>query len=121
VDDHVRDTPLGQCTSSAKKFGEALGRARKKKIRLQLKSTKHRQDEAPDSIPHRLSAMAVNYVLHESAVGYSIYEVVRQADSIGVDLPEVRESMNDVSKFSKLVQLVSFNPWQYVSSPTRLC
>lgn len=56
--------------------------------------------------------MAVNYVLHESAVGYSIYEVVRQADSIGVDLPEVRESMNDVSKFSKLVQLVSFNPWQ---------
>ncbi|KAK1767397.1 Nop domain-containing protein [Phialemonium atrogriseum] len=60
--------------------------------------------------------MAVNYVLHESAVGYSIYEVVRQADSIGVNLPEVKESMSDVSKFSKLVRLVSFNPWQNAAS-----
>jgi nucleolar protein 56 len=56
--------------------------------------------------------MAVNYVLHESAVGYAIYEVVRQTDSIALDLPEVRDSMKDVSKFSKLVRLVSFNPWQ---------
>ncbi|KAL1867152.1 hypothetical protein VTK73DRAFT_4314 [Phialemonium thermophilum] len=56
--------------------------------------------------------MAVNYVLHESAVGYSLYEVVRQADAVGVDLPEVRESMNDFSKFTKLVRLVSFTPWQ---------
>ena len=56
--------------------------------------------------------MSVNYVLHESAVGYSLYEVARQADSVGVDFPEVKQSMNDVSKFSKLVKLTSFNPWQ---------
>lgn len=55
--------------------------------------------------------MAVNYTLHESAVGYSLYEVVRQADIVGLDLVEHRESINDLSKFSKLVKLVSFTPW----------
>ncbi|KAB5542447.1 hypothetical protein GE09DRAFT_242554 [Coniochaeta sp. 2T2.1] len=55
--------------------------------------------------------MAVNYVLHEGAVGYSLYEVVRQADIVGIDLIEHRESINDLSKFTKLIKLVSFSPW----------
>jgi len=53
----------------------------------------------------------VNYVLHEGAVGYSLYAVVRQADIVGLDLIEHRESINDLSKFTKLIKLVSFTPW----------
>ncbi|RKU45601.1 snoRNP complex protein nop56 [Coniochaeta pulveracea] len=60
--------------------------------------------------------MSVNYLLHESAVGYSLYEVVRQADIVGLDLIENRESINDLSKFSKLIRLVSFKPWANASS-----
>jgi nucleolar protein 56 len=55
--------------------------------------------------------MSVNYLLHESAVGYSLYEVIRQADIVGLDLIENRESINDLSKFTKLIKLVSFTPW----------
>ncbi|OIW26851.1 Nop domain-containing protein [Coniochaeta ligniaria NRRL 30616] len=60
--------------------------------------------------------MAVNYVLHEGAVGYSLYEVVRQADIVGLDLIEHRESINDLSKFTKLIKLVSFAPWPNATS-----
>ncbi|KAH8899963.1 Nop domain-containing protein [Thozetella sp. PMI_491] len=56
--------------------------------------------------------MSVNYLLFESAVGFSIFEVVHQADSVGLELPEVQKTMNDLDKFGKMVQLRSFNPWQ---------
>jgi nucleolar protein 56 len=56
--------------------------------------------------------MAVNYLLFESAVGFSIFEVLHQADSVGMDLPEVKKTMKNLDKFGKMVKLQSFNPWK---------
>jgi hypothetical protein len=54
----------------------------------------------------------VNYLLYESAVGYAVFEVVYQADSVGLGLQEVRDSMRNLSRFGKMVKLVNFTPWQ---------
>jgi nucleolar protein 56 len=54
----------------------------------------------------------INYLLYESAVGYAIFEVVYQADSVGLGLKEVRDSMKDLSRMGKMVKLVNFTPWQ---------
>ncbi|KAL1892369.1 Nucleolar protein 56 [Sporothrix stenoceras] len=55
---------------------------------------------------------SVNYILYDSAVGYGIFEVVHQADSVGVRLKEVQDSMSDLAKFGKMVKLVNFSPWR---------
>ncbi|KAF3926311.1 hypothetical protein AA313_de0200775 [Arthrobotrys entomopaga] len=55
---------------------------------------------------------AVDYVLLENAVGYSIFEVVMQPETIGNRLKEVQESVQDLAKFGKMVKLVSFAPFQ---------
>ena len=55
--------------------------------------------------------VVVNYLLFESAVGFSLFEVVHQADTVGLELPEVKEAMKTLDKFGKMVQLRSFNPW----------
>lgn len=47
-------------------------------------------------------------------MGYSLFKVVHQADTVGAYLKEVQESLNDVKKFSKMVNLVSFLPFEYV-------
>jgi nucleolar protein 56 len=59
--------------------------------------------------------VVVNYLLFESAVGFSLFEVVHQADTVGLELPEVKDAMKSLDKFGKMVQLRSFNPWTYVS------
>jgi len=60
----------------------------------------------------------VNYLLFESAVGFSLFEVVHQADTVGLELPEVKDALKTFDKFGKMVKLRSFNPWTYVS-PTK--
>lgn len=57
---------------------------------------------------------AVDYLLHESSVGYALFKVVHQADTIGNRLKEVQEAATDLSKFGKMVELVSFAPFQSV-------
>jgi nucleolar protein 56 len=59
--------------------------------------------------------VVVNYLLFESAVGFSVFEVVHQADTVGLELPEVKDAMKTLDKFGKMIQLRSFNPWTYVS------
>lgn len=58
----------------------------------------------------------VDYLLSESSVGYGLYQVVQQADTIGNRLKEVQDAANDLSKFGKMVKLVSFAPFQFVSN-----
>ncbi|KAK5662210.1 hypothetical protein OQA88_8115 [Cercophora sp. LCS_1] len=53
----------------------------------------------------------VNFLLFESAVGFSLFEVVNQADAVGLELPEVKDAMKSLDKFGKMVQLRCFNPW----------
>jgi nucleolar protein 56 len=55
----------------------------------------------------------VDYLLHESPVGYGVFEVVQQADTIGNRLKEVQDASQDLAKFGKMVKLVSFAPFRY--------
>ncbi|KAI9755841.1 MAG: snoRNP complex protein nop56 [Chaenotheca gracillima] len=55
---------------------------------------------------------AVDYLLHESSVGYAIFQLVHQPDTIGNRLKEVQDAVVDLAKFGKMVQLVSFAPFQ---------
>lgn len=77
---------------------------------------------APDSVYHipirtpvlesqPIKMVVVNFLLFESAVGFSLFEVVHQADTVGLELPEVKDAMKSLDKFGKMVQLRSFNPW----------
>ncbi|MCJ1261695.1 snoRNP complex protein nop56 [Lobaria immixta] len=56
--------------------------------------------------------MSIDYLLHESPVGYAVFEVVHQPDTIGNRLKEVQDSVQDLTKFGKMVKLVSFAPFQ---------
>jgi nucleolar protein 56 len=75
--------------------------------------------------------MSVDYLLHESSVGYAIFQVVHQPDTVGNRLREVQDSVQvfcvdreellseetltffqDLAKFGKMVKLVSFAPFQ---------
>ncbi|KAF2427668.1 Nop domain-containing protein [Tothia fuscella] len=56
--------------------------------------------------------MSVDYLLHESSVGYAIFKVTMQADAIGNRLKEVQEKSQDLATFGKMVDLVSFAPFE---------
>lgn len=56
---------------------------------------------------------AVDYLLHESSVGYAIFEVVSQPETIGNRLKEVQDAGQDLAKFGKMVKLVNFAPYRY--------
>ena len=55
--------------------------------------------------------MSVDYLLHESAAGYAIFEVVHQSDIVGNRMKEVQDAVQDLAKFGKMVKLVSFAPF----------
>ena len=56
--------------------------------------------------------MSINYLLHESSVGYAIFSVRLQSDTVGARLKEVQDAHADLARFGKMVQLVSFAPFQ---------
>lgn len=53
----------------------------------------------------------VLFVLYEHASGYAVFKVIAQ-EEIGVLLPEVQESVNDLARFGKLVKLSAFSPFK---------
>jgi nucleolar protein 56 len=50
--------------------------------------------------------MSVDYLLHESGVGYAIFKVRMQADSVGQRLKEVQEQSQDLAKFGMASYIV---------------
>ncbi|KXT16086.1 hypothetical protein AC579_7122 [Pseudocercospora musae] len=56
--------------------------------------------------------MSVDYLLHESSVGYAVFKVKLQSDTIGARQKEVQAAHTDLAKFGKMVELVSFAPFQ---------
>ncbi|KAF2660625.1 Nop domain-containing protein [Lophiostoma macrostomum CBS 122681] len=56
--------------------------------------------------------MSVDYLLHENPVGYAIFKVVAQPDTIGNRLKEVQAAVQDLDKFGKTVELVGLAPFQ---------
>ncbi|KAG8949505.1 snoRNP complex protein nop56 [Tulasnella sp. 419] len=55
--------------------------------------------------------MAATHLLFESASGYAIFEI-KQHEEIGSKSKEVQDSMQDLNKFGKMVQLKSFDPFK---------
>ncbi|EEB07290.1 U3 snoRNP protein Nop56 [Schizosaccharomyces japonicus yFS275] len=53
----------------------------------------------------------VDYLLYESATGYSLFDVLG-ADEIASKTKEVQKSLQDLSKFGKVVKLRSFIPFK---------
>ncbi|KIW33112.1 uncharacterized protein PV07_04604 [Cladophialophora immunda] len=53
-----------------------------------------------------------DFLLHEGPMGYSIFKVVHQADTVGNRLKEVQDSVQDLARFGKMVDLVSFLPFE---------
>ncbi|KAI1939992.1 Nucleolar protein 56 [Ophidiomyces ophidiicola] len=45
-------------------------------------------------------------------MGYSLFKVAHQADTVGNRLKEVQDGMQDLAKFGKMVDLVSFLPFE---------
>ncbi|MDI1485083.1 MAG: Nucleolar protein 56 [Ramalina farinacea] len=56
--------------------------------------------------------MSIDYLLHESSVGYAIFQVVHQPDVVGNRMKEFQESLQDLARFGKMVKLISFAPFQ---------
>lgn len=54
----------------------------------------------------------MDYLLHESSVGYAVFSVRLQSDTIGARLKEVQDAHIDLARFGKMVQLASFAPFQ---------
>ena len=57
----------------------------------------------------------IDYLLHESSVGYAIFAVRLQSDTVGARLKEVQDAHTELARFGKMVQLVSFAPFQGAS------
>jgi nucleolar protein 56 len=53
-----------------------------------------------------------DFLLHEGPMGYSLFKTVHQADTVGNRLKEVQDSVQELSKFGKMVSLVSFLPFE---------
>lgn len=58
-------------------------------------------------------AQAVNYLLYEAPMGYGVFHVENQPDSIGLRQKEAQETINDLARFGKMVKLVNFTPFEY--------
>jgi nucleolar protein 56 len=53
-----------------------------------------------------------DYLLYEAPMGYSLFKVVHQADTVGNRLKEVQDGVQDLARFGKMVDLVSFLPFE---------
>ncbi|KAF2751836.1 Nop domain-containing protein [Sporormia fimetaria CBS 119925] len=58
---------------------------------------------------------SVDYLLSENSVGYAIFKVVHQPDTIGNRLKEVQNAVQDLATFGKTVELVGLAPFQGTS------
>lgn len=56
---------------------------------------------------------AINYLLYEAPMGYGVFQIEHQPDSIGLRQKEAQETIADLSKFGKMVKLVNFTPFEY--------
>ncbi|KAH7362170.1 SIK1 protein [Plectosphaerella cucumerina] len=55
--------------------------------------------------------MSVNYVLYEAPMGYGVFQVEHQADSIGLRSKETQQAIDDLARFGKMIKLVNFTPF----------
>ncbi|CAI7647638.1 unnamed protein product [Penicillium bialowiezense] len=53
-----------------------------------------------------------DFLLFEGPIGYSLFKVTHQGDTVGNGLKEVQAGINDLAKFGKMVELTSFLPFE---------
>jgi len=58
-----------------------------------------------------LLVMAPHFVLYEHAAGYGLFRL-QEFEEVATFLPQVEESVTDVSKFSQVVNLIGFFPFK---------
>lgn len=78
---------------------------------VQKPSTRFLLISKSDSL-YALTMANIDYLLHETSVGYALFQVVHQADVVGNRSRAVRDAMTDLSKFGKMVKVISFAPFQ---------
>ncbi|CAJ0585135.1 unnamed protein product, partial [Mesorhabditis spiculigera] len=61
-----------------------------------------------------------HFVLYEHAVGYALFKV-KEFEDAGNILPQVNDSIGDVSKFSNIVNLIAFDPFKNTESALENC
>lgn len=99
-------------SSRKKKPSRAAGRS-KQRHPHSVSSSSSSSTTATAVLPNPPTKMAsINYLLYESAAGYAVFEVVNQADSVGLQLKEVQNSLQNLATFSKHVKLVNFTPYR---------
>ncbi len=54
----------------------------------------------------------LNYALFEAPVGYAIFKIIFQMDSVSLKSQEARDATSDLAKFGKMVKLVNFSPFR---------
>ena len=52
----------------------------------------------------------VDYLFFEPPLGVALFKVVHQSDTVGHNLREVQESVQDLSRFGRMVQLANYTP-----------
>ena len=57
-----------------------------------------------------LPLQALNFLLFETASGYSLFEV-KEIDSVGLSMEQIQESISNMERFSKIVTLSAFKPF----------
>lgn len=60
------------------------------------------------------------YLLYESASGYALFHA-RGLDEIGQNTEAVRNSVSDLNRFGKVVQLTAFSPFQSALDALKQC
>lgn len=65
----------------------------------------------PLAFRRALLAMA-DFLLFEGPMGYSLFKVAHQGDSVGNRLKEVQDGVSDLATFGKMVELSSFLPFE---------
>lgn len=63
--------------------------------------------------------MTADFLFYESPMGYSLFKVKHQANTVGNRLKEVQDSVRELAKFGKMVELVSFLPFEYAHPAPR--
>ncbi|KAL9055391.1 MAG: hypothetical protein Q9162_003588 [Coniocarpon cinnabarinum] len=56
--------------------------------------------------------MSHDYILNESSVGYAVFQIVRQPDTVGNALAEVQKDLTNLALFGQMVKVVSFMPFK---------
>lgn len=57
-----------------------------------------------------LDAMAT-HVLYDSASGYAVF-AIKQQEEVGSKTKQVQDALQDISKFGKMVSLLTFSPFK---------